>query len=49
MGADQDIHAVNLMEGEPVNRLQPSPGGDLFRTQARKALGCQSDPSRLGE
>ena len=49
MGADQDVDAVDLVKGEPIDRLQPSRGRDLFRARAAEALGCKSDPPRLGK
>ena len=49
MGADQDIDAINLVEGELVDGLKPSRGRDLFRAPASETLGGKSDPPRLGE
>src|SRR5579863_9334970 len=49
VGSDQDIDAVDLVKGEPVDGPQPSRGGDSFRARAAEALGCKSDPPRLGE
>ena len=49
MGADQDIDAVDLMKGEPVDGPLPSRGRDRFRTRRAEALGCKSNPPRLGE
>jgi hypothetical protein len=49
MGADQNVDAVDLMEGQPVNRLQPSRSRNLFWARAGEALGRESDPSRLSE
>src|ERR1700722_18876863 len=49
MGADQDIDAVDLVQGEPIDGLQPSRGGDPFRARAAESLGSKSDPPRLWE
>ena len=49
MGADQDVDAVDLVQGEPVDGFQPPRGRDPFRARPAKALGGKSDPPRLGE
>src|SRR5580693_8218618 len=49
MGADQDVDAVDLVKGEPVEGLQPSPDRDPLRARAAEPLGCESDPPRFGE
>ena len=49
MGADQDIDAVDLMKGEPVDGPLPSRGRDRFRTRRAEALGWENNPPRLGE
>ena len=49
MGADQDIDAVDLVQGEPVDGFQPTRRRDPFRTRLAKALGGKSDPPGLGK
>ena len=49
MGADQHIDTVDLMERQPVDGPHPPRGRDLFGARSAEALGCKSDPTRLGE
>ena len=49
MGADQHIDTVDLMERQPVDGPHPPRGRDLFGARGAEALGCESDPTRLGE
>ena len=48
MGADQDVDAVDLVQGEPVDRPQPSCGGHHFRTRAAETglQGVRRAPAR---
>ncbi len=49
MGADQDIDAVDLVQGEPVDGFQPTRGRDLSRARPAETLGGESDPPGLRE
>jgi hypothetical protein len=49
VGADQDVDAVNLVQGKPVDGLKPTSGGDSFLARAAQALGGKGYPPRLGE
>jgi hypothetical protein len=48
VGSDEDIDTIDLMEGEPVDRLAPLPGRDLARPPRAEALGRKGDAPRFG-
>ena len=49
MGADHDVDAVDLVQGEPVDRPQPSCRGHHFRTRGAETLSREGDPPGSGE
>jgi hypothetical protein len=49
MSADQDIDAIDLVEGEPVDRPAPLRGSDLVGALDAEALRRESDAPRLSQ
>src|ERR1700722_9928585 len=49
VGADKDIDAVDLVQGEPVDGFQPARRRDFLGTRAAETLGCEGDPPGPGE
>src|SRR5262249_31772265 len=49
VGADQDIDAVALVQGKPIDGFQPPRRRDPLPARHAKALGAKSDPARFEE